>query len=520
MHIFSVIRSVILDITYFFWPLNVRRKLIRSIILVAGLIAAFVFLSYETEPTSEIVAILPQVEVGTIASVSQNSGTSFIGTLRAVSEAQIQSEAGGRVTAVNVAAGDQVAAGRIIASIENASERASVLQAQGAYEAAQAAAAGGDISVSQAQSALSSAEVAAAGAVRSAYTTVSNGFFSTIDTLISNPNTSIPGVRISTSQTFFVLAERKAFSDILPLWQTEVSGTIEPSDIDDSLATAISYTARTIAIVDIFIDALQSRDGETLNGTPIATILANFNALRSSLNGTLSALESTVSSLQSARENLQKAQLGGTNTNLSAANAQVKQALGSLRAAQANLEKTILRSPISGTVDVLRIKTGDYISAFTPVAQVSSQGALEVSLFVGESDLTLFSVGNTVLVNNIATGTVVNIAPAIDPLTFKTEVKVAVPTSSLTPGSTVTVTLDSAPTNVSSQILVPITAIKFADKDGAMFVVENNTLRAIPVTLGAIVGSLVTITSGIDADTVFVLDVRGRSEGQEVAIKN
>jgi len=55
---------------------------------------------------------------------------SLVGTVRAVSEAQIQAERGGRVTSVRVKAGDFISAGTIIATLENASEYASLLQAE------------------------------------------------------------------------------------------------------------------------------------------------------------------------------------------------------------------------------------------------------------------------------------------------------------------------------------------------------------------------------------------------------
>ena len=223
--------------------------------------------------------------------------------------------------------------------------------------------------------------------------------------------------------------------------------------------------------------------------------------------------------MSAAAEVVARASISGTGSAVSSADAQVKIALWSLRSAQAALEKTILRSPISGTVDVLRVKTGDYIAAFTPVAQVSSTGGLEVALSVGETDLPLFSVGNVVTINGSATGTITNIAPAIDPLTLKTEVKIATAANdALTTGSTVTVSLETDKQNTDTRLLVPITAIKFSATDGYMFAVKDGKLQAIPVTIGPIVGSLVTILSGIDRTTEFVLDVRGRAEGQEVTV--
>jgi hypothetical protein len=52
-----------------------------------------------------------------------------------------------------------------------------------------------------------------------------------------------------------------------------------------------------------------------------------------------------------------------------------------------------------------------------------------------------------------------------------------------------------------------------------MFTVVDGKLKSVPVELGPIVGSLITIVSGIERTTEFVLDGRGRAEGQQVEVK-
>ncbi len=489
-------------------------------VLVLSIVLVVVLATRTSAPAVEPVTVLPQVQIGTVASVLNTNSTSFIGTLRSVSEAQIQSEVGGRVTGVSVVAGARVGAGSIIATLENASERAVVLQAQGSYEAALAGAAQGTSGVRDAEIGLESAQNRAVTTYKSLNTEVSGVLRGTIDQYFSNPNTTIPGVRIGGTDVSLMNSTRVKLQKSLVTWQQNTLSITSKSDLSSALNEAETVTKDVLLIVDQIISALSRKsDNNTMSEEEKRAQISAFSAVRSGLIANLSDINTARTGLTTANENLTRAKISSTGGEVSGADAQVKIALGSLRAAQANLEKTILRSPISGTVDVLRVKTGDYIGAFTPVAQVSSAGGLEVSLFVGEHDLPLFEVGTEVQVNATASGTVVNIAPAIDPLTLKTEVKIAVPTdSSLTTGGTVTVSLRSTNSNTDSRLLVPITAMKFNDRDGFVFVVEDGKLKSLPVVLGPIVGSLVTVVSGIEPDTQFVLDGRGRAEGQQVEV--
>lgn len=521
MHILSVVGAVFKDIFKYFWPLTNRRKLIRSFVVLAVATTAIYFVSKDKEQVTEVAESLPQVQVGTVASVMNNNNSAFIGELRSVSEAQIQAEVGGRVTSVPVTAGAQVGAGSVIATLENASERASVLQAQGSYEAALAGAAQGNSGLRDAEIGLESAQNQAVTTYKSLNTTVSGVLRGTIDQYFSNPNTTIPGVKIGGTDTALMNSTRVRLQKSLAGWQQKTLTITTKSDLPQALDEAEIIIKDVLVITDQIILGLnRSSDSTTISPEEKRAQITAFSAVRSGLIANLSDINNTRSAITSANENLTRAKISSTGSTVSSADAQVKIALGSLRAAQASLEKTILRSPISGTVDVLRIKTGDFVSPSTPLAQVSSKGGLEVSLFVGENDLALFTVGNIVTINNTATGTVVNIAPAIDPLTFKTEIKIAVAAvPGLTTGNTVTVSLAANDVSTDNRVLVPITAVKFADTNGSVFIVEEGKLKSVPVVLGPIVGSLVTITSGIDRTTEFVLDGRGRSDGQSVEVK-
>ncbi len=48
--------------------------------------------------------------------------------------------------------------------------------------------------------------------------------------------------------------------------------------------------------------------------------------------------------------------------------------------------------------------------------------------------------------------------------------------------------------------------------------VEDGVLKKVPVTLGNVFGTNVVVEEGLDIDSEFVLDARGRNEGEEVQV--
>jgi RND family efflux transporter MFP subunit len=206
---------------------------------------------------------------------------------------------------------------------------------------------------------------------------------------------------------------------------------------------------------------------------------------------------------------------------VSVSDAQVTQALGSLRAAQANLAKTIFRSPISGTVNELNVQLGDFVGSFDQIALVANNNALEVVSFVGDLERDQLVEGDVVSIDGSATGTITTIAPSIDAETRKTEVRIATDNQSISNGDTVRITKNSEAENRLTQILLPLSAIKFEAADGFVMQVDaDGVVTQKSVTLGPIRGSLVEVTSGLEATEQFIEDVRGLTAGTRVSVRN
>ena len=499
------------------------RKAVRGALVLFFIVLVFSIINFrgssETTLTDAQKNSAAVVKVTTSRTYTSNQSLSLIGNVRAFSEAKITTENAGRVVSVSANLGDTVRAGQILATLENASERASVLQAEGAYEAAVASAAQTDIGVDEANTDLLNAQSGAVSAIQSAYNTTNGIVLNSIDDFFANPNTRVPGLRIDgRGLTASLNAERVEYQTILPVWQNKANTISESSDLETELAYAKSIVRRTTAFIDSFINVFnQQSNNSRYTDEDLQVFTTEFTVLRATLIGTQATIDNSLTSLRSAKESLSRATIAGTGGITSSADAQVKQALGSLRAAQANLEKTILRTPISGTINSLSLRTGDFVGSFQEVAIVANNGALEIITFISDNERELLTVGDSVTIENQYEGIVTEIAPAIDSTTRKTEVRIATEGSDISNGDTVRITKKVEQTE-NTQVSVPLSAVKFEIEDGSIFTVENGILIQNAVKLGIIRGSSVEITEGLGADDTFVVDARGLRVGSEVVI--
>lgn len=500
-----------------------KRTVILVLVALITLFVAGFFVternnSAQTAESDEV--LLPTVRVSAAGSLTGQSITSLVGTVSAENEAVVQAESSGRVVSVNTALGNRVQAGQLLVQLENATQRAAVLQAEGAYEAALASAAQSDVGVDEANTTVVSAKNTAISAARDAYSSNNQVVLTTIDDIFANPTSWLPGLLIDTGfNTSFLNNERVAYQELLTEWQQEINALDINDNLESELRKAVDRTQRTLAIVDIVIESLSDEDPGRFTETELQQMQADFTAARATLNTTVQSLQAAMTSLTSAEEALQRAEIAGSNnTGVSAASAQVKQALGALRSAEAALSKTIVRAPISGEVNRFDVQVGDFLQNGAEVALVANNSALLVTTFVGENDRSRIAVGDQVLIDGTIEGMVTTIAPAVDTATGKTEVKVQAASERLQNGDTVTISIvtNEIQTPQDSSVRIPITAVRFTGESASVFTVDNSLLQSQPIEVGGVTGSYIEVVSGLSAATEIVIDARGLSVGEKV----
>jgi len=523
----TVFNKIITSITHIiFGKLFVTKKStfisLGVLTIVALVIYQLFFRLSDTEPVVDVKNI-PVVTLSTVGNIGARSLFNAVGVVEAISEARLKVEAGGAVTGVYTEIGKPVKAGAILAQVDSARESASLLQAQGAYEAALAGSAQSGSVLRDAQNSLQSAQNDAVTTYKSTYTSVSGSLFGTIDQFFSNPEGSIPGVRLSSSYTGFLNAERVSLQPVLPRWQTKTITLFSTDNLDTALTEAEETAKKVLAITDAFIDILNKESRNTqYTDEELRAFGTTFNGVRATLVANLGAINNARSLLTSAAEGVKRAEIAGSGSGITQSGAQLKIALGSLRSAQAAYEKTLVRSPIAGVINALYIKKGDYANSGQDAAIVANNNGLQIKTAINQEDTTLIKIGDSVVLDTNSTGVVSAIAGAIDPTTGKVAVIISVDdNSTLTNGSSVsisfthvkTTTLDNAP------IVIPLSSVKLTASGPVAFSVDEiNKLVALPLELGAVVGENVTITKGLTIDSKIVLDARGLKAGEEVTI--
>lgn len=440
------------------------------------------------------------VSLAPAASLSGTSnGASILGTVRSVTEATLLAESGGTVRAVHTSLGGSVPAGFVLAELENASQRAAVLQAEGAYDAAIAS-----------RSAVSPSDVTSTvrNAYRAAFSATDNALTSEVDSVFGDETAFGPELIISRgsySADYFPRA-RARIEGLMNTWRLH-QATLSTDAPEAQLAEAQTV----LDALATFLSELTRTANET-NSNATATQKANLASARATVNAQLSAIAS-------ARE----AYRGKSVTSTASVDASVKQALGNLRGAQAQLEKTLVRAPIAGTVNFFPIRAGDYVTAYTHVATVAQNGSLEIVAQVSEETRANLAVGDTVTVESDYAGIITAIAPALDPATRQIEIHVAVSgaKTDLINGQSVHITLPNTTTTsaVTGPLMLPLASVKLLAQTREVFTVgEDGRLVGHQVTVGEVHGSRIEVLSGIAPDARIVVDARGLSDGQKVSV--
>lgn len=458
----------------------------------------------------------------------------LLGTVTSTNEAKIRSESSGKLTRVYKKLGDYVSAGTVIAEFENSAERAALLQAEGAYDQAKAARDIARINTNTTNNSLSDVQTSALNAISSAYVVMDDGVRVKTDQVYSNPRTADAKIILSVPDAALTLsleAKRKDIEKLLIARDARNRTLTTTNDLLNEL-TQVQSEAQTIKVyLDDLAQAYAKAIPDTMfSQTSIDAGKVLLGVARTSIGGTISTLVASKTALSNsiAAQEIAGKTSGDNSTGVATADATVKQALGAYNGALSRLEKTVIRSPISGTLNSLTIKTGDFIPSFTEIGVVSNNGALEVVAYVTEDDAKRVVTGSAVSINSETKGVITHVASAIDPTTKKIEVRIGITEGKdkLVNGQSVRVQILQDSTKRTSlatttgPIAIPLSALKITPKGNYLFTVDaSSTVVGIPVTPGALLGDTIEILSGVTKDTMIIVDARGLKEGMTVTVK-
>ncbi len=439
---------------------------------------------------------------------------SVTGKVKSVSDVTLAFERGGRVKSLPVDVGTKVSIGQTLASLENSDLLADVAQAEAKVKAEQAkldqlnkGSTQEDIDVAQsqynsAQSALADAKRLAVDAIRDAYTKADDVLYNKADQFFSNPRSSAPiftlaaDFQVKISVQNLRLDIGKMFTD----WSTKVQTASATGDISAQLDLAQKNLASLRDFLDLLASAVNNASANnSISQTTLDTYKASVLTARTTVTSAISDLSLSLKSVRAAESDLalQNSKLILAKTparpeTIRQQEAALEQARASLLGSQAQLNKSILRSPIEGVVTKRDAELGEIISANTPVVTVISTNSYKMEANIPESDIATVKVGDTADVTLDAyTGVHFQaVVASLDPAETVVE---GVPTYRAVfmfvnqddrIRSGMTANIDIAVSKVSGAITVPSRSVKDVNGKKIIQIKEGDALKDIEVSLG------------------------------------
>jgi HlyD family secretion protein len=348
--------------------------------------------------------------------IGGGGGVTASGEVVSFQEAKLAFSLGGSIKAVNVAEGDQVETGKILAELDNASIQMELNQAQR------------NLQELTSPSSIASAEKAVAVALQDVHDTQdkADGLYypRASDTLIKNTEGEIDLAKKALARAIdaYRLVARHPDGDTLKA-ERLVAMTDAQLHLNDLIAKYNWYAGKPTDIDAANIQA---------NLAMAKTALQEAQWYLSALKGEQLPAEATGSKL-----------------------AQLKQTKDNLAAAQDKLEKSRLVAPFSGTVALVQITVGEYATPGQIVVVLSDTSTLRVETTdLSERDVPKVEIGQTVNVfvqalNENVAGHVSVISPIADTLggdkVYKTTIALDSQPEGLRAGMSVDVQFQTSP---------------------------------------------------------------------------
>ncbi|WP_027125329.1 efflux RND transporter periplasmic adaptor subunit [Gelidibacter mesophilus] len=190
----------------------------------------------------------------------------------------------------------------------------------------------------------------------------------------------------------------------------------------------------------------------------------------------------------------------------------------------AQLSKTTVRAPFSGTIGLRSISEGTYVTPLTPIARLVNTNQLKLTFAIPDKYVSRMKVGTilTFTTSNSKeehTATIYAIEPQVDIATRTLKMRAIAENKEgkLYPGTFANVTLPLE--TVDDALLVPTEALIPIQNGKKIFVVENGQAKDVEVETGARTDSSVRVLSGIKAgDTILTTGVMSLRNGTPVKV--
>jgi len=299
-----------------------------------------------------------------------------------------------------------LSAGDLAANLSQA--KANLAMQQAKLAGLQAGPSQADLAVSQtavtgAQNTVTQAKQSLLSAAQDSYVKADDAIHNRVDLIFDNPRSAQPHLNVTftdpSTQTA-VANTRVQVETLLSQWQSFLASA-DPNNISTILSTSRANIAQVSAFLDSVASGLSTvtpsayLTSTTIQGyqTSVATARTNMSASLSALNAAATAEQTAESTLASAQSQYNLKQSGALPTDIQAQQAGVMAAQASVDLAAANLDKTVIRAPISGTVARNDAHLGETAAPGVALITLNSDSLFQIETYVSEADVTKITPG-------------------------------------------------------------------------------------------------------------------------------
>ncbi|MDP2598787.1 MAG: efflux RND transporter periplasmic adaptor subunit [Candidatus Liptonbacteria bacterium] len=343
------------------------------------------------------------------------------GNTKAVHDIDLEFQASGKIAAVYANVGDKVNAGEVLAKLNSSQLEAQLRQAQASVEAAQAkldallrGTRAEDIQITKTAIAKAEQDLAnnyngVTAILSDAYAKSNDAVRNQVSALFTSADTISPQLSFSTtdSQTQInAQSERMVVGSELNDWKNELvllnsTANPAPANLDTAIKNAGSHLAAILKFLNTLMNTLVG--SPNLSATTLTTYKTSVTAAESQVSTAITNVNDVGQAIASQKivvtqnkDQLALELAGSTPEDIRAQQASVDEAKAKTASVLAEIDQTVIHSPINGTVTRNDARVGEIASPNTTLISVISLGDLEIEVNVPEVDIGKVMVGNPV----------------------------------------------------------------------------------------------------------------------------
>ncbi|WP_100611863.1 efflux RND transporter periplasmic adaptor subunit [Confluentibacter lentus] len=314
------------------------------------------------------------------------------------------------------------------------------------------------------------------------------------------------------------------FKKAAPVMSVE-GEVLKPQKFDDNLS--LSGTLESNEEINIrseiagVVESINFEEGAKVSKNQVL-LRVNDIELRAQLSKARTAQQLASENQRRAKLLLEKQAISQEEFDISNADFESARAESDLIAAQ--LYKTTIRAPFSGTIGLRSISKGSFVTPETPIAKLVNTSQIKITFSIPEKYVSNIKVGNSLTFTTSDSkeqhvATIYAMEPQVDIATRTLKIRAIADNKDgkLYPGAFANVILPLE--TVNEALMVPTEALIPIQNGKIIFVSKNGKAEEVKVETGTRTNSLIRILSGIKAgDTILTSGVMSLKNGTPVKV--